>query len=237
VVVNLYPFEQTVAKPGVHFEEAIENIDIGGPSMLRSAAKNHESVSVVCDPADYGSVLAAMDRDDRSPERLAGTAAQTRAEGVPAHGDLRCRDRGATWKAQLARPDLEALSGFPDAVTRVARRRRRSATARIPHQKAALYGTFHEHFTQLQGKELSYNNILGHHRGDLPDRRVRASDGGDSQAHQPVRCGECRDTLLAAWDKAYATDRQAPVRRHHHRQSNARRGDLAQSRSRRSSPR
>ncbi len=52
VAVNLYPFEQTVAKPGVPFEEAIENIDIGGPSMLRSAAKNHESVTVVCDPAD-----------------------------------------------------------------------------------------------------------------------------------------------------------------------------------------
>src|SRR5471032_2795713 len=60
VVVNLYPFEQTVAKPGVHFEEAIENIDIGGPSMLRSAAKNHASVTVVCDPADYAAVLAAM---------------------------------------------------------------------------------------------------------------------------------------------------------------------------------
>src|SRR5476651_1343134 len=60
VVVNLYPFEQTVAKPGVHFDEAIENIDIGGPSMLRSAAKNHASVTVVCDPADYASTLAAM---------------------------------------------------------------------------------------------------------------------------------------------------------------------------------
>ena len=60
VVVNLYPFEETVAKPGVTFEEAIENIDIGGPSMLRSAAKNHESVTVVCDPADYDAVLAAL---------------------------------------------------------------------------------------------------------------------------------------------------------------------------------
>src|SRR5512144_2643992 len=56
VVVNLYPFAQTVAKPGVTFEEAIENIDIGGPSMLRSAAKNHESVTVIIDPADYGVV-------------------------------------------------------------------------------------------------------------------------------------------------------------------------------------
>src|ERR1700712_2032243 len=66
VVVNLYPFEQTVAKPDVEFEEAIENIDIGGPSMLRSAAKNHESVTVVCDPADYNAVLAT-----ENPEELA----------------------------------------------------------------------------------------------------------------------------------------------------------------------
>src|SRR5437899_6486862 len=60
VVVNLYPFEQTVAKPDVRLEEAIENIDIGGPSMLRSAAKNHESVTVIVDPADYAEVAAQI---------------------------------------------------------------------------------------------------------------------------------------------------------------------------------
>jgi phosphoribosylaminoimidazolecarboxamide formyltransferase/IMP cyclohydrolase len=60
VIVNLYPFEQTVAKKGVTLEEAIENIDIGGPSMLRSAAKNHRWVTVICDPADYSTVLAEM---------------------------------------------------------------------------------------------------------------------------------------------------------------------------------
>ena len=68
VVVNLYPFEQTVARVGVSREEAIENIDIGGPSMLRSAAKNHESVTVLCDPADYGAALAAL---SGAPEALA----------------------------------------------------------------------------------------------------------------------------------------------------------------------
>src|SRR3954466_14994647 len=71
VVVNLYPFEQTVAKPGVHFEEAIENIDIGGPSMLRSAAKNHESVTVVCDPSDYDPVLTALAAEKSNPAQLA----------------------------------------------------------------------------------------------------------------------------------------------------------------------
>src|ERR1051326_7070503 len=60
VVVNLYPFEQTVARPGVELHEAIENIDIGGPSMLRSAAKNHDSVTVVVDPADFSGVAAQI---------------------------------------------------------------------------------------------------------------------------------------------------------------------------------
>src|SRR5690606_25854742 len=70
VVVNLYPFEETVAKPMVHFEEAIENIDIGGPSMLRSAAKNHASVTVVTDPADYDRVLTALKDSWQTLERL-----------------------------------------------------------------------------------------------------------------------------------------------------------------------
>src|SRR6187549_2378739 len=71
VVVNLYPFEQTVAKPHVEFEEAIENIDIGGPSMLRSAAKNHDSVTVVCDPADYSAVVAALAAESTEPSTIA----------------------------------------------------------------------------------------------------------------------------------------------------------------------
>src|SRR6185436_20286745 len=68
VVVNLYPFEATIAKPNCSFEEAIENIDIGGPSMLRSAAKNHEDVLVVVDPADYGHVLDAAKAGTASRE-------------------------------------------------------------------------------------------------------------------------------------------------------------------------
>ncbi len=64
IVVNLYPFKQTIEKPGCTFEDAIENIDIGGPTMLRSAAKNFESVTVIIDPADYGSVLADMEKSN-----------------------------------------------------------------------------------------------------------------------------------------------------------------------------
>ena len=113
VVVNLYPFEQTVAKPGVHFEEAIENIDIGGPSMLRSAAKNHESVTVVCDPGDYAAVLAAM----------AGVPAGLTA--LRRKLALKVFQRTGSYDTAIARylelqadePDLEALSGFPATLT------------------------------------------------------------------------------------------------------------------------
>ena len=88
VVVNLYPFEQTVAKPDVTLHDAIENIDIGGPSMLRSAAKNHDSVTVVVDPQDYAEVAKQISAEWRHD---AGVAPQTGSQGVCPHGRLRRR--------------------------------------------------------------------------------------------------------------------------------------------------
>ncbi|MDO8544129.1 MAG: bifunctional phosphoribosylaminoimidazolecarboxamide formyltransferase/IMP cyclohydrolase [Opitutaceae bacterium] len=208
VVVNLYPFEQTVAKPGAHFEEALENIDIGGPSMLRSAAKNHESVTVVCDPADYQPVLAAFAAEAGEPAKLA---------------ELRRRlarkvfQRTASYDAAIARyleaqaaePDIEAMSGFPATLTLSWKKAQSLRYGENPHQKAALYGTFHEHFRQLQGKELSYNNILD----------ITAATYLIGEFERPTvailkhtnPCGAASaDSLLEAWEKAYATDRQAP---------------------------
>ncbi|MDP2138539.1 MAG: bifunctional phosphoribosylaminoimidazolecarboxamide formyltransferase/IMP cyclohydrolase [Candidatus Didemnitutus sp.] len=205
VVVNLYPFEQTVARPHVEFEEAIENIDIGGPSMLRSAAKNHESVTVVCDPADYAAVLAAFSAE---PTTL---------------GDLRRRlalkvfQRTAGYDAAIARflaaqqvePDLEALSGFPATFSLSLPKAQSLRYGENPHQKAALYGTFREHFQQLQGKDLSYNNILD----------ITAATYLIGEFERPTvailkhtnPCGVASaDNLLTAWERAYATDRQAP---------------------------
>ena len=85
VVVNLYPFEATISKPNCPFEEAIENIDIGGPSMLRSAAKNHDDVLVVVDPADYARVLEAL----KGRRRPAVIAPRVRHEGLSTYGALR----------------------------------------------------------------------------------------------------------------------------------------------------
>ena len=76
--MNLYPFEQTIARPGVTLAEAIENIDIGGPSMLRSASKNHESVTVVTDPADYAEVAAQITADRQHHAGIAPAAGRAR---------------------------------------------------------------------------------------------------------------------------------------------------------------
>ncbi len=204
VVVNLYPFEQTVAKRDVHFEEAIENIDIGGPSMLRSAAKNHESVTVVCDPADYTEVLGAF-----------GDTAKLQA--LRRRLALKVFQRTASYDAAISRyletqvgePDIEALSGFPASLNLSWKKAQSLRYGENPHQKAALYGTFHDHFQQLQGKELSYNNILD----------ITAATYLIGEFERPTvailkhtnPCGiASSDRLIDAWDKAYATDRQAP---------------------------
>jgi phosphoribosylaminoimidazolecarboxamide formyltransferase / IMP cyclohydrolase len=204
VVVNLYPFEQTVAKAHVEFEEAIENIDIGGPSMLRSAAKNHESVSVVCDPADYQPVLAAMAKPAELPALRRKLA-------------LKVFARTASYDAAIARylegqqmePDLEALSGLPATYSLSLKKAQSLRYGENPHQQAALYGTFHEHFQQLQGKELSYNNILDITSATYLIGEFERPTVAILKHTNP--CGVASaDTLLEAWEKAYATDKQAP---------------------------
>ncbi|MEI6862025.1 MAG: bifunctional phosphoribosylaminoimidazolecarboxamide formyltransferase/IMP cyclohydrolase [Verrucomicrobiota bacterium] len=204
VVVNLYPFEQTVAKPGVHFEEAIENIDIGGPSMLRSAAKNHESVTVVCDPADYGAVLAAL------PDPAALGALRRRLA-------LKVFQRTGSYDTAIARyletqadaPDLATMGGFPETITLTYKKAQTLRYGENPHQQAALYGTFHDHFQQLQGKELSYNNILDITAATWLIGEFERATVAILKHTNP--CGAASaDTLEEAWEHAYATDRQAP---------------------------
>ncbi len=207
VVVNLYPFEATVAKPHVEFAEAIENIDIGGPSMLRSAAKNHESVTVVCDPADYTGVLAGLAAGEGS-----GVLRELRRRLA-----LKVFQRTASYdqaiakylESQATEPDLEALGGLPKELTLSWKKSQTLRYGENPHQRAALYGTFHEHYEQLQGKELSYNNILD----------ITAATYLIGEFERPTvailkhtnPCGVASDdTLMGAWEKAYATDRQAP---------------------------
>jgi len=195
VVVNLYPFEQTVAREGVSREEAIENIDIGGPSMLRSAAKNHAAVTVLCDPDDYATVLLDMEQHDgaTTPELRSALAAKVFA-------------LASRYDAAIA-AYLQA-DGSPDFSVRepmVSRLR----YGENPHQQAELYGRFAEHLEQLHGKELSYNNIL-----DITaavDLIGEFSEPTVAILKHTNPCGVgSAETLAAAWEKAFATDRQAP---------------------------
>jgi phosphoribosylaminoimidazolecarboxamide formyltransferase/IMP cyclohydrolase len=202
VVVNLYPFEQTIAKPGVTLEHAIENIDIGGPSMLRSAAKNYRSVTVVTDPADYGvvagEIAAQGDTTLSTRERLAAKVFRTTG-----YYDALI----ANYLTQRL-PETEA---FPETFALPLRRAQALRYGENPHQAAALYGQFPRHFQQLHGKELSYNNLI-----DISAavRLIREFAGGIPTVAILKHTNPCgigsAPTLAEAWNSAYATDRQAP---------------------------
>jgi len=159
VVVNLYPFEATVAKPGCTREDAIENIDIGGPSMLRSAAKNCQSVAVVCDPADYPDILAKLKKNagNIDAETLAGLG--RKAFALTARYD-------AAISNYLGAGE-EGNDPFPATFTSQWRKAQTLRYGENPHQAAAFYAdsALPDEPTlggarQLQGKELSYNNIV-----------------------------------------------------------------------------
>src|SRR5436309_4893217 len=197
VAVNLYPFEATIARQDATLAEAIENIDIGGPSMIRSAAKNYESVTVVVDPADYGAVLETMRKHGgettlKLRERLAIKAFNRTAE----------YDRViANFLSKQQRTDASFALSLPLVM--------RLRYGENPHQSSALYGDFEKRFEKLQGKELSFNNILD----------ISAATNLIAEFEEPTvailkhtnPCGVGSDSdLRKAWEKAFATDKQAP---------------------------
>jgi len=197
VVVNLYPFEKTIQKPDVTLAEAIENIDIGGPSMIRSAAKNYESVTVVVDPADYDSVLENM------RENSGETTLKLR-EHLAIKAFIKTSDYDRTIGNYLNREQITEAS-FSLSLPLVTKLR----YGENPHQHAALYGNFDRHFEKLHGKELSFNNILD----------ISAATNLIAEFSQPTvailkhtnPCGVGSDVdLRKAWEKAFATDKQAP---------------------------
>jgi len=205
VVVNLYPFRETVAKPGCTLEDAIENIDIGGPAMVRSAAKNWPHVGVVVDPADYAGVLAELEAGGAALSDATRFALMRKAFAHTASYDgaianwLTARDAdgvGTTW------PDIFFVAGTKVQDLRYGEN---------PHQSAAFYrddkpaaGTIAT-YAQLQGKELSYNNI-----GDS-DAAWECAKSFESPACVIIKhanpCGVAiAATPLEAYRKALATD-------------------------------
>ncbi len=157
VVVNLYPFLQTVSKPGVTWAEAIENIDIGGPSMVRSAAKNHAFVTIVVDPADYGALILALQQNGDT------TAEQRKAYALKAFRHTAAYDSViSNW---IGNTLGEGVLSFPSEMAFAAEYQQALRYGENPHQKAALYrqplyqGASILKAKQLQGKELSFNNL------------------------------------------------------------------------------
>ena len=152
VVVNLYPFEQTIAKAGVTLDDAIEQIDIGGPTMLRSAAKNFKHKAVIVNPDRYDSIIAEMRANNCT---ITETTCFNLAREVFRH---------TTAYDSVITGYLDGISTatpmFPDVYHLALRKEQELRYGENPHQTAALYGSFSKIFEHLHGKELSYNNIV-----------------------------------------------------------------------------
>jgi phosphoribosylaminoimidazolecarboxamide formyltransferase/IMP cyclohydrolase len=206
VVVNLYPFEATVARPDCTLEEAVENIDIGGPTMLRSAAKNHKDVAVVTDPADYERVLEEMRANDGdlSFDTRFDLAIKTFEQTARYDGAI------ANYFGRLFNEDPEQ-DPFPRTFNSQFVKKQSLRYGENPHQKAAFYVEREQKEAsissaeQLQGKELSYNNIAD------TDAALELVKSFDEPACVIVKhanpCGVATDeTITKAYDRAFKTD-------------------------------
>jgi phosphoribosylaminoimidazolecarboxamide formyltransferase/IMP cyclohydrolase len=216
VVVNLYPFEKIAGQADAHWDELIENVDIGGPSMLRSAAKNHDAVAVVCDIADYSELLAAF-------ELRGGTDHAERRRWA-----IKVFERTARYDAAIAQRlalklDLEhdphdvepcAKAGLGPVFAPVGRRAASLRYGENPHQMAAVYAVPGDAIDlatapPLQGKELSYNNMLD---ADAALYSLRCLvDGTNRQGITIIKhntpCGAARaNSVHEAWTAALAGD-------------------------------
>ena len=199
LAVNLYPFEATIAKEDATLEDAIENIDIGGPAMIRAASKNHDGVAVVVDPDDYDSVLESLKSDDMSIE-------QRRSLAAKAYAHTASYDTAITkyLSASLGDDVLGERFQYSGTISEKLR------YGENPHQKAALYKSVGVsegivNAKQLHGKELSFNNIAD------TDAALECVKEFDQPACVIVKhanpCGVAEsDTIAAAYEGAYRTD-------------------------------
>ena len=199
VVVNLYPFEKTIAQPNVTVAEAIENIDIGGPAMIRAAAKNFANLTVLCDPSLYDRYLTELAKGDISRE-FRQEMAQIAFNRTQAY-DRAISDYFASLNDTTDLPDTYSISGHQKQTLRYGEN---------PHQPAAWYSnssTGWSNAKQLQGKELSYNNLV-----DLEAaRRIITEFNSDEPAAAVLKhtnpCGVAvADTLDRAYERAFNAD-------------------------------
>ena len=199
VCVNLYPFRETIAKPDVTMEDAVEHIDIGGPSMLRSAAKNWESVTVVCNPADYETILSEIKADGN-------TTRETRLK-------LSAKAYTHTAEYDMAISTyMRAQAGLPEKLFLEYDLKQELRYGENPHQEAKFFAsTVKEPFSlataeQLNGKELSYNNIQDANATLNIAREFEEPFCVGVKHMNP--CGSATGkTIAEAWKKAYEADK------------------------------
>jgi phosphoribosylaminoimidazolecarboxamide formyltransferase/IMP cyclohydrolase len=204
LAVNLYPFAATVARPDCSYDEAVDNIDIGGPAMVRAAAKNHASVTVVVDPGDYRALL-----DELAANQGATNVAMRQKLAAKAFAHT------AQYDAMVSAYFTGAIGGaaptFPDDLNLSFRKRLDLRYGENPHQQAAFYtdpraiGASVTEALQIQGRELSYNNIVD---GDTALECVRQFDSAACVIVKHANpCGAARaDTIGEAYALAYRTD-------------------------------
>lgn len=199
VCVNLYPFVKTIQKEGVTLEEAIENIDIGGPSMLRSAAKNYEDVTVVCDPADYSLVIDEIKANG-------STSKETRLK-LSAKAFTHTADYDSYISSYMRKQ-----AGLPEIVRLSFEHAQELRYGENPHQNAAFYRARHEvsyslaYSKQLQGKELSYNNIQDANAALNIVKEFKNVPFALGLKHMNPCGAAVGSDLIDAWTKAYNAD-------------------------------
>lgn len=200
VVVNLYPFEETIAKPDVHLEDAIENIDIGGPTMLRSAAKNYRFTAVVVNAERYATILRELDEwngsisDDTCFELAKEVFRHT------AHYDTAIAN-------YLSR--TSSAGPLPETFSISLRKLNDLRYGENPHQIAALYGTFDRSLKKLHGKDLSFNNIIDANAAVNLVAEFEEPTVVIIKHTNPCGVGSA-DSLEEAYRKAFATDTKSP---------------------------
>jgi phosphoribosylaminoimidazolecarboxamide formyltransferase/IMP cyclohydrolase len=219
VCVNLYPFERTIARPDATPAEAIENIDIGGPTMIRAAAKNRTFAAVLVDPADYAPVLAELREGNGrlslpTRERLAAAAFACTARYDAAIAAWFAAHAAQSPQADAKGVDLAAPEGFPDRRTDVYVKQRELRYGENPHQRGAYYAQdgapahLLAGVRQLHGKELSFNNLL-----DLSSARELVEEFAEPACaivkhNNPCGCA-LGESVQLAYERAFACDPQS----------------------------
>ena len=221
VVVNLYPFREAVSAPDVDDALAAENVDIGGPGMLRAAAKNFAFVSAVVDPSDYDAIADELEANDATlgiatRRRLAGTAFAHTADYDAAIAAYFAGERPGGTAPRTSGASTEAPAGasdaLPDALSIDLPLAQPLRYGENPHQDAALYGDPSARYDKLHGKDLSFNNLI-----DLSAALALIAEFAEApptvailKHTNPCGVGQSGGGLEEAYAKAFATDRQSP---------------------------